>query len=81
MLHPSYSDLMEVINQGAEDQEHPVVNSRYSVVIATAKRARQIIDGDVPYVEAFKDGKPQKALSLAVDEVNKGLVSIIADED
>lgn len=82
MLHPSYSDLMDVINNGAEDSEHPVVNSRYSIVIATAKRARQIIDGDEPFVDAFsKDGKEKKALSLAVDEVNKGLVSIISEDE
>ena len=43
MLHPSYSDLMKVVNSGVEEGEEPVVNSRYSIVLATAKRARQII--------------------------------------
>ena len=43
MLHPSYSDLMKVVNSGVEEGETPVVNSRYSIVMATAKRARQII--------------------------------------
>lgn len=51
MLHPSYSDLIEVANSGVEEGEHPVVNSRYSIVIATAKRARQIIAGAEPLVE------------------------------
>lgn len=27
MLHPSYSDLIEVANSGVEEGEHPVVNS------------------------------------------------------
>ena len=45
MLHPSYSDLMKVVNSEVEPGEAPVVNSRYSIVMATSKRARQIIDG------------------------------------
>ena len=43
MLHPSYTDLMKVVNNEVEQGEAPVVNSRYSIVMATAKRARQII--------------------------------------
>lgn len=45
MLHPSYTDLINVVNKEVEEGEEPVVNSRYSIVIATAKRARQIIGG------------------------------------
>ena len=44
MLHPSYTDLINAVNSGAaESGDEPVVQSRYSIVIATAKRARQII--------------------------------------
>ena len=43
MLHPSYTDLMAVVNSEVEQGEAPVVNSRYSIVLATARRARQII--------------------------------------
>ena len=50
MIHPSYTELMEVINSDVEPGEQPVVQSRYSVVMATAKRARQIIDGAEPLV-------------------------------
>ena len=46
MIHPSYVELMKVVNHDVEIGEEPVVNSRYSIVIATAKRARQIIGGD-----------------------------------
>ena len=46
MLHPSYTDLMTVVNSEVEPGEEKVVNSRYSIVLATAKRARQLIDGD-----------------------------------
>ena len=50
MLHPSYTDLMKEVNKGAEDGETRVVSSRYSVVMATSKRARQLIDGALPFV-------------------------------
>ena len=43
MLHPSYTELMEKINKEGETGEEPVINSRYSIVIATSKRAREII--------------------------------------
>ena len=67
MLHPSYTDLMKVVNKDVEEGETKVVNSRYSIVMATAKRARQLIDGDVPLVKT-KDG--EKPLSIAIDELN-----------
>ena len=50
MIHPSYNELMKVVNNNAEYGEEPVVNSRYSIVIASAKRARQIIGGAEPLV-------------------------------
>ena len=49
MLHPSYTDLMAVVNSEVEPGEHPVVQSRYSIVLATAKRARQLIAGEELY--------------------------------
>ena len=36
MLHPSYTDLMKVVNQDVEEWESKVVNSRYSIVMATS---------------------------------------------
>ena len=41
MIHPSYKELIEVINAGQDIDEAPLVTSRYSVVLATSKRARQ----------------------------------------
>ncbi|HIT89151.1 MAG TPA: DNA-directed RNA polymerase subunit omega [Candidatus Merdenecus merdavium] len=76
MLHPSYTDLMKVVNSEVEEGDTPVVNSRYSIVQATARRARQIISGDEPLV----DGEGKKPLSVAVEELNKGVVKIITDE-
>ncbi|OYP11383.1 DNA-directed RNA polymerase subunit omega [Lachnotalea glycerini] len=77
MLHPSYTDLMRVVNSEVEAGEQPVVNSRYSIVLATSKRARQIIGGEEPLVDA----KGKKPLSIAVEELNSGLVKIVGDED
>ena len=76
MLHPSYSELMEVVNSEVEPGEQPIVNSRYSVVMATAKRARDIIAGAEPLVYAA--GK--KPLSIAVDELNQGAIKIINED-
>ena len=77
MLHPSYTDLMKVVNSEVEPGEAPVVNSRYSIVMATAKRARQIIAGDEPLVTA----KVDKPLSIAVEELNKGKIKILGDDE
>ncbi|MBO4514884.1 MAG: DNA-directed RNA polymerase subunit omega [Lachnospiraceae bacterium] len=77
MLHPSYTDLMKVVNSNVEPGETPVVNSRYSIVMATAKRARQIISGDEPLV----DEKGKKPLSIAVDELNEGKIKILGDDE
>ena len=77
MLHPSYTDLMAVVNSEVEPGEQPVVNSRYSIVLATAKRARQIIDGAEPMVDA----KCPKPLSIAIDELYQSDVKIVNDEE
>ena len=77
MLHPSYSDLIEAVNKNVEPGEQPVVQSRYSIVIAAAKRARQIVDGSEPLV---KGAAGKKALSTAVQELFEQKVSIMAEE-
>ncbi len=77
MLHPSYSDLMKVVNSEVEPGEEPVVSSRYSIVMATSKRARQIISGSEPLV----DGEGKKPLSVAVEELNQGEIKILSDEE
>ena len=78
MLHPSYTDLMKVVNKDVEEGETKVVNSRYSIVMATAKRAREIIDGSMPLVYAKVGEKP---LSIAIDEMNQGKMTIIAQDE
>ena len=78
MLHPSYSDLMKVVNSKVEPGEEKIVNSRYSIVMATAKRARQIIGGHEPMVKVKPGEKP---LSIAVDELNQGKIKILGEEE
>ena len=78
MLHPSYADLMKVVNSEVAEGEQPVVNSRYSIVMATSKRARQLIDGEDPLVEGMEDDKP---LSIAVEELNQGKVKILTEDE
>ncbi|MCR5295500.1 MAG: DNA-directed RNA polymerase subunit omega [Lachnospiraceae bacterium] len=78
MIHPSYKEMIDAVNQEREDDTVPVVSSRYSIVMATAKRARQIIDGDEPLTENAKVG--EKPLSVAVDEVFEGVVKILPED-
>ncbi|MCR4944299.1 MAG: DNA-directed RNA polymerase subunit omega [Clostridium sp.] len=59
MINPSVVELLKK------------VEDRYSLVIVTSKRARQIIDGSEELVET--DSK--KPLTVAINEVNEGLVS------
>lgn len=77
MLHPSYTDLINVVNSGVEPGEEPVVQSRYSIVIATAKRARQIIAGEKPMVVV----RGKKPLSVAIEELYESKVKIVSEED
>ena len=92
MLHPSYSDLMAVVNSEVEPGEQPVVQSRYSIVMATSKRARQIIeergvvtDSKDPVKEVNRENikivSEPKPLSVAVDELYTGKIKVIGDED
>ena len=79
MIHPSYSELIEAINENAKSEENDktlALNSRYSLVLATSKRARQLIAGAEPLVDAPASKKP---LSIAIDELYQGKVKIEED--
>ncbi|MCR5668167.1 MAG: DNA-directed RNA polymerase subunit omega [Lachnospiraceae bacterium] len=78
MIHPSYVELMKKVNKDVIVGEEPVVNSRYSIVCATAKRARQIVAGSVPLLENEEGKKP---LSIAVDELYSGELRILGDDE
>ena len=58
MINPSIMDLLKK------------VDDRYSLVILTSKRARQLINGSEPLVAT----KSKKPLTIAINEVNDGEV-------
>lgn len=77
MIHPSYSELIQAINNNVEEDDNTMMlNSRYSLVLATSKRARQLIAGAEPMVRGAAGKKP---LSVAIDEFYQGQVKIVAD--
>ena len=56
MINPSIVELLKK------------VDNRYSLVIVTAKRARQLIQGDEPLIRVSSF----KPLTIAINEVNSG---------
>ena len=77
MLHPSYSDLMNVIKIEVDTGESQVVNCSNSIVLASAKRARQLIAGADPLI----DIRCPKPLSIAVDELYNSKIRILSEEE
>jgi DNA-directed RNA polymerase subunit omega len=75
MLKPSYSELMQVLNNDPDLDSK--ITSRYAVVIAASKRARQLIDGAEPQADA----ETNKAVSIAVMEMSDGLIKIIPESE
>lgn len=75
MLRPTYMDLIANANKDIQEGETPVVQSRYSIVLAAAKRARQIITEEPELIDA----PDAKALSIAVNELYTDKVKILSD--
>ena len=71
MLRPSYAELMNDMNSSAENKNE--ITSRYSIVIAIAKRARQLTAGAEPLTTM----KIDKAVSLSVREMSEGKLKIV----
>lgn len=76
MLRPSYSDLLEVLNKDASKVD--AINSRYTIVIAAAKRARQLIDKAEPLTMNYTVDKP---VSIAVNELYENKIKIIQNSE
>lgn len=70
MLRPAIGDLLEKVGT----KEKP--GTRYSLVIATAKRARKLNDNNVE-----NKGKPANFVSRAINEINDGTVKVVAPKD
>jgi DNA-directed RNA polymerase subunit omega len=58
MINPSIVDLLKI------------VDNRYTLITITSKRARQLIEGSEPMV----DIKSTKPVTIAINEIDKGLV-------
>ena len=80
MSQQTYNDLIDAANNtnAIQDDTDKLVESRYSVVIASAKRARQLVAGDEVMIEANPKDKP---LSIAVKELYADKLAILTDEE
>ena len=65
MVKPTVTELLEKID-----------DNRYSLVIMTSKRARQIAEGDTVLTKA----KDKSVVTLAADEIAEGKVMMISEE-
>lgn len=53
------------------------VDSRYTLVVEASKRARQLVAGSQPLIDA----KEMKPLKVAVEEINRGLLGYTRDPE
>ena len=53
------------------------VDCRYTLAVEASKRAREIIGGAVPLI----DTKETKPLSIAIEEINRGLITYSRREE
>lgn len=65
MINPSIVELLQK------------VNSRYTLVTMTAKRARQLIEGKEPLLDEkiLKEINSTKPVTIAIHEINRGLIT------
>ncbi len=62
MIEPALSSLLEKVD-----------NSRYTLVVATAKRARQLVDGAHKLTKCNSD----KPVTVAINEVNENKITYV----
>lgn len=55
----------------------PIIESRYSLVVASAKRARQLLSGASPKIEV----KNHKPVTIALAEIKAGKVKWISTKE
>ena len=53
------------------------VDCRYTLAVEASKRAREIIGGSLPLI----DTKETKPLSIAIEEINRRLITYSRDEE
>jgi len=72
MIHPSYTELLEVISK-QEGMDISML-SRYTIIVAASKRARELTEGSKPLISGVEMEKP---VSIAVKELYQGKINII----
>ena len=65
MIDPPIGELLEK------------VDCRYTLAVEAAKRARELIGGNMPLI----DTKEIKPLSIAIEEINRGLITYSREEE
>ena len=73
MFEPSGQELIDIANESILN-ENEKIKSKYSVIIAAAKRARQLVDEKDERVE-----NGVNPLTIAVEEIKENLVKIEPD--
>ena len=53
------------------------VDCRYTLAVEASKRARELIGGSMPLI----DTKETKPLSIAIEEINRGLITYTRQEE
>ena len=53
------------------------VDCRYTLAVEASKRARELIGGSMPLI----DTKETKPLSIAIEEINRGLITFTREEE
>lgn len=74
MFEPSAQKLIDIANESIEDANKKV-KSKYTVIIAAAKRARQLVDEKDSRVDGGAN-----ALTVAVKEMKDKIVRIVKED-
>ncbi len=77
MLHPSYVELIDHVNNVNREKGDAEINSRYTLVMGVAKRARDLVNGAPMMVDDTTNGR---MISQAVMEMNEEKLGIITTE-
>ena len=75
MFEPSGQKLINIVNESILN-ENEKIKSKYTIIIAAAKRARQLVDEKDERVESGAN-----ALTVAIDEIENKDVKIVVDEN
>ena len=73
MFEPSAQELINAANENIQDEKEKI-KSKYTMIIAAAKRARQLVDKKDERVE-----NGANPLTVAIEEIEDKVVRVIPD--